>query len=303
LHTFSIGDDPTSADLAVGRRLAACLGTDHHEIALDPEALVESLPRSLWALESPTEPSIVESAAPAIRRHVKAALCGDGADELFAGYAMHVAPERWLATCADRYNRLVRTGEVRVGECASSKEAIGARVGLDPAALRESVYRFFLEGQLVDAHLLVWDRGSMASGLEVRVPYLDRSVRDLALALPWDCRIRGRRSKVLLREVARRELPEAIAAEVVTRPKLAAPSAVQRTFEAIERAAREIVPAARTGHPLRAFCATPGNELLVDLFALIFVGRGGAAPEGVRVRELYTTHREELESAIAAAAG
>ncbi len=301
LHTFSIADDPASADLEVGRRLAACLGVEHHEIALDPEALVEALPTSIWALEAPTEPSIVESASPSIRRYVKAALCGDGADELFAGYAVHVTPSLWLASSVDRYNRLVRSGEVRVGDCASSKAVIGGMIGLDPAALRSAVHRFFLEGQLSDAHLLVWDRGAMASGLEVRVPYLDRGVRDLALALPWEHRVRGKTSKALLREVARRVLPDAMAAEIVGRRKLAAPSAVRRTMDAIEQAARTIVPPNRPAHPLRGFCATPGQELLLDLFTLIFVGRGGAAPDGLNLRELYTAHRKELEAALAAA--
>ena len=301
LHTFSIADDPASADLDVGRRLAACLGTVHHELALDPAALVDALPHTVWALEAPTEPSIIESAAPAIRRHVKAALCGDGADELFAGYAIHVVPARWLSASVDRYHRLIRSGEIRVAECASTKEVIRGMIGLDPAALRDAVYRFFLEGQLADAHLSVWDRGAMASGLEVRVPYLDRAVRDLARALPWERRVHGATSKALLREVARRALPEALAAEIVARRKLAAPSGVRRTCEALERVAREIVPADRAAHPLRAFCDTPEHELLFDLFVLLFVGRGGAAPEDLRLRDLYAVHRDELEAALATA--
>jgi Asparagine synthase len=126
-------------------------------------------------------------------------------------------------------------------------------------------------------------------------------VRDLALALPWDHRIRGGTSKALLRRVARRVLPEPIAEEIVGRPKLAAPAAVRRTLDAVERAAQTILPPGRPGSPLRAFCATPGQQLLLDLFVLIFVGRGGAAPEGLRPRELYTAHLEELTAALTTA--
>lgn len=72
-------------------------------------------------------------------------------------------------------------------------------------------------------------------------------------------------------------------------------------MDAIEQVAQAIVPLNRPAHPLRGFCATLGQELLLDLFTLIFVGRGGAAPDGLNLRELYTAHQEELEAALAAA--
>ena len=50
---------------------------------------------------------------------------------------------------------------------------------------------------------------SMAHSLEVRVPYLDNEVVDLALALPGRFKQNLRRDKILLREVASGLLPEA----------------------------------------------------------------------------------------------
>ncbi|ADO72053.1 asparagine synthase (glutamine-hydrolyzing) [Stigmatella aurantiaca] len=299
IHTFSLADDPTLPDLAVSRRLSEALGTHHHEYSFEPDTLLESLPRSICSLEAPGEPTIVESAAPLIRNHVKAVLCGDGADELFAGYVIHSLPGPWLKSCMEGYNRMIRTGEIPQDECAAAKASLHAMAVPDPAAAREAVYRFFLEGQLTDAHLRVWDGGSMASGLEVRVPYLDRSVRDVAFALPWEQRIRGRVRKALLREVARKVLPASLAAVIVDRPKLAAPSAVRRTAEALDRAAREILPSdEREPHPLQRYCATPAQRILLDLFVYLFIGRGGDLPEDFRWRELYTTHRRELTEAL-----
>lgn len=302
VHTFTLADDPDHADVQMSRRLAAELGSRHHEYIVTADELIGSLPRVICALEAPAEPTIAESAAPRIRRHVKAALCGDGADELFAGYAVHAMPQRWLRSCMDGYNRMIRTGQVQVSACSATKAALGAMASPDPAELRDAVYRFFLEGQLTYSHLLVWDRGAMASGLEVRVPYLDRSIRDLALSLPWEHRIQGDVSKALLRGVARRALPEALAAEIVARPKQAAPSAVRNTTEALDRAAREILPAEYAErHPLRLYCAGPAQQLLLDLFIYLFAGRSGEVPEGFRWRELYTTHRDELEAALVTA--
>lgn len=52
------------------------------------------------------------------------------------------------------------------------------------------------------------DRMSMAHSLELRVPYLDKEVFDVAKNLPADCKQKGQVSKYLFRKVAGRHLPE-----------------------------------------------------------------------------------------------
>jgi asparagine synthase (glutamine-hydrolysing) len=59
------------------------------------------------------------------------------------------------------------------------------------------------------------DRASMAHSLEVRVPLLSKPVWEIARRLPRSLRVQEGRGKVLLRQLARRRLPE----EVVTLPK------------------------------------------------------------------------------------
>ncbi len=55
------------------------------------------------------------------------------------------------------------------------------------------------------------DRMSMAHSLEVRCPLLDRKVVELAFRIPASRKLRGRTGKILLRELARRRLPPALA--------------------------------------------------------------------------------------------
>jgi len=55
------------------------------------------------------------------------------------------------------------------------------------------------------------DRMSMAHGLEVRNPLLDRSVVELAFRLPSTLKQKGRTGKWILRELARRRLPPGLA--------------------------------------------------------------------------------------------
>jgi asparagine synthase (glutamine-hydrolysing) len=63
---------------------------------------------------------------------------------------------------------------------------------------------------LVDDLLVKTDRASMAHSLEVRVPYLDTVVTNLALALPTRHKIRGLAKKVLLRKAAAPLVPREI---------------------------------------------------------------------------------------------
>ncbi len=60
------------------------------------------------------------------------------------------------------------------------------------------------------------DRMSMAHSLEVRLPFTDHRLVELAMRLPPETKLRGRESKYLLRQAVRSLLPP----EVLARPKL-----------------------------------------------------------------------------------
>jgi asparagine synthase (glutamine-hydrolysing) len=72
-----------------------------------------------------------------------------------------------------------------------------------------------LKTWLADDGLVKVDRMSMAHALEVRCPLLDHRVIELAARVPSHLKLRGGRTKLLLRKVAERRLP----AEILARPK------------------------------------------------------------------------------------
>jgi asparagine synthase (glutamine-hydrolysing) len=69
--------------------------------------------------------------------------------------------------------------------------------------------------RLPEHSLMLTDRMSMAHGLEVRSPLLDRALVELMARVPSRLKIRGRHLKVALRKIARPWLPP----EIVARPK------------------------------------------------------------------------------------
>lgn len=59
--------------------------------------------------------------------------------------------------------------------------------------------------------LLKADKTSMANSLELRVPFLDKNVMELAAVLPLDCRVNNTTTKVALRHAAQKTLPRVTA--------------------------------------------------------------------------------------------
>ena len=88
------------------------------------------------------------------------------------------------------------------------------RAGVAPGSVDEAL-RFFLTRYLADDILVKADRASMAASLEVRAPFLDTSVVEYALRLPWQQKLGPWRTKRLLRSALRGLVPEGI----LRRPK------------------------------------------------------------------------------------
>ncbi|MDQ4088945.1 MAG: asparagine synthase (glutamine-hydrolyzing), partial [Actinomycetota bacterium] len=103
--TFTIGfeDDEGFDERPYARGVAQRFATEHVEFVVKPDA-VDLMDRLLWHHDQPFGDS---SAIPTFllseltRRHVTVALCGDGGDELFAGYERFAAA-MWL----DRYRHV-----------------------------------------------------------------------------------------------------------------------------------------------------------------------------------------------------
>jgi len=98
IKTFCLGysDEPDgqfkgkSQDIHYARKISKWLGTEHHEYIIDAEKFAFEMPSVLRAFDEPFSGTVSTFfLSILIGRHVKVALSGDGADELFASYLAH----------------------------------------------------------------------------------------------------------------------------------------------------------------------------------------------------------------------
>jgi asparagine synthase (glutamine-hydrolysing) len=105
VKTFSVGfAESAYSELAYARAIATQFQTDHHELTVSQEHLMEHLPALVRYRDAPVaEPSDIPIylLAREARRTVKMVLTGEGADEFLGGYPKHVL-ERYVGT----YQRL-----------------------------------------------------------------------------------------------------------------------------------------------------------------------------------------------------
>ncbi|MBW9224084.1 asparagine synthase (glutamine-hydrolyzing) [Methanothermococcus sp. SCGC AD-155-E23] len=177
-----------SEDVEYAERVAEDLGLKLRKKVIDSEEYEEYLLKVAYAIDeidlmklSVGVPIYVASEM-ARRDGIKVVLSGQGADELFAGYK--------------RYQRILITkGEEE---------------------LKRVLYR-----DVMNIHKMNLERDdhcTMANSVELRVPFLDKNLVEVALSLPLKYKVNERERKIILRDIARKYLPEYVA----YRPKKAA---------------------------------------------------------------------------------
>ncbi|GAA4614748.1 asparagine synthase (glutamine-hydrolyzing) [Actinoallomurus liliacearum] len=263
-------------DAPYARLTAEHLGTDHHDVVLDPAAVAGGMDAPLRARDLPTLGQFDSSAYllfKAVREQVTVALSGEAADELFGGYPWFHNPEMiwrqtfpWLGDAPRLADCLAPDVRARTKPHEAERDryaTLRAKVprlsgedGLD-ARMREVLF-FSLHGPL--AYLLdAADRMSMAVGLEVRVPFCDHRLLEYVWNVPWSMKVVDGREKSLLRMAAGDLVP----AKVRTRPKSGYPAMHDPAHDAEVRRAVQALP----------------NDTSSPLYGLL---------DGDRVREIAT---------------
>lgn len=242
--------DAEFSELEYARKLAKDLGTDHYDYTIEPEEAIQAAHDLVKHFGEPFAfPSSIASyfMFKLAKEHVTVVLGGDAADELFGGYARYQLVQCFPNIPADM--GLPRKVDLSSGDwsqdsfsdfyqsmltdgldydsrdqlyCTAFKEQLAqerciekhqqytkqlcskSRHNLD-MAMEYDFNHWMNEAQLVKV-----DIASMANSLEVRTPFLDRSLVTLASSIPTDFKIRDGKEKHLLYRVAEKYLPDYI---------------------------------------------------------------------------------------------
>lgn len=224
---FTPGAFQPNSDTEYIRIMQSYLDTDHHWTVLSPQDLLDALADATVARDLPGMADVDTSLlrfCGQIRPHVKVALSGECADEIFGGYPWYRDPKirntdgfPWAQTTRERAafaspwlaDKIDGEEFVRSHYADTLRQCdIAPENTPQERRMKEMVnlnFRWFMQ-TLLDRK----DRMSMFHGLEVRVPFCDYRIAEYLYGVPWDMKDYRGREKGLLRHSMQDFLPQSV---------------------------------------------------------------------------------------------
>jgi asparagine synthase (glutamine-hydrolysing) len=231
VKTFNAKFDHKFNESENAKAVASDLGTEHNEIFIDTSTVMRDIEKFAPDLDDLTTFDGGTLTTKILCKKLKdqgitVVLLGEGADEIFGGYSWFGLSQLPFSVLPDFM------------KSSMYYYAISRNVTFKPLFFYKYWYKKFkelynndvfrnissveLQTQLPNHLLMKVDKGSMASSVEARVPFLDHKVVEFAHRLPREFKLKGStfnfkssNEKYILREVAKKYLSE----EVVSRKK------------------------------------------------------------------------------------
>ncbi len=185
---FDVSGSSTN-EMQMARHISSACGGAMREVLFGVDDFRTLLPQIAAYMDDPvTDYAVLPTwkLASVAATEQKVVLCGEGADELFAGYGRY--KDYW-------WRRKRRTPNV--------EGALQSWSNLQRKQAHD------IQGYLPNDLLVKLDTCLMAHGLEGRTPFLDRDVARFAFSLPDRLKIRGRHGKYILKKWLESVLPDA----------------------------------------------------------------------------------------------
>ena len=225
---WTVAESEDNSDWIAAENVASSLDLVHHQSIMSEDSFIKDIPSLSWYGED-LDVSVLffQPLFQEMKQHVKVGLCGQGADEIHAGYPRYKSLENHKNTVLERLYSIDESVTGDILQKSLPNNGCWYSNSLHPDDFTgdlDNMLNFELErGQLSNFQLRLVDRHSMAHSLEVRVPFLGKSHREQAYRLPTDWRLpRTGLEKAALRSAARLT---ALPRQIVDRPKLPAGTA------------------------------------------------------------------------------
>lgn len=233
IPTFSVGFDTvgehTGNEFEYSDRIAEVFNTDHYTLRISTSDLSLAVDDAIAAMTEPMASHDVPAFflhSQAVAQQADLVHCGQGADEIFAGYNYHrqaaaVPRGEALAPFTDAFEDHDQAGLAAILNPAwitptnvsrqlltDYLDAPGAETAVD------AVLRLETQFIMADDPVKRVSNMSSAAGLQAHLPFLDHEFVELVIACPTDLRT-AQDGKGILKDIGRRFLPP----EVIDRPK------------------------------------------------------------------------------------
>ena len=228
LMTFSIGFEDVGPgsekadEFEYSDLIAEQFKTHHRKYLIPNTEVLTRLPEAVAAM---TEPMVSHDViafyllSERVSKEVKVVLAGQGADEVFGGYFWYPRMEAETGTSLERFSRHYfdrdhdeylamiapdfHVSDVTSELVAKELDKPGADTFLD------EVWRLDVTTLIVDDPVKRVDNMPMAWGLEVRVPFLDHELVELAARMPPELKLREG-GKFPLKAISRGLIPDTV---------------------------------------------------------------------------------------------
>jgi asparagine synthase (glutamine-hydrolysing) len=229
IKTFTVGFNHKTDELKYARIAAEHLHCDHHELILDYKDMTKSLPDIIWYMDEPsTDITMVPLyfLSKFAKKKVTVVNSGEGADELFSGYAhykigsglFNVIPSHIKKSIYSWYYSPFKLKDRNMffnnkpNEDGSLKKYLAKD---PPKHLLNKLLLFDIENELPNWQLARVDRMTMANAQEARAPFLDYRMVEFAAQLPTNLKMKNITGKYLIKKAVKGMIPD----EIINRKK------------------------------------------------------------------------------------
>ncbi len=219
--TAGFNNSTTHDERDHARMLAKSVNAEHHEIEFGEYDFWQNLPKIAAIMDDPAADYAILPTwklAKEAAKDLKVVICGEGGDELLAGYGRYRSAMRpwWLGGRTIRHRgqfdglNILRDDSKAWRDAISGQEVLSDIDGRNALQIAQATdCADWLSNDL----LIKLDRCLMAHGLEGRTPFLDIKVANASFRLPDNLKINKRLGKWILRKWLDKKMPQAKAFE------------------------------------------------------------------------------------------